>query len=125
MRTVRPEPFGATSTTSIVDGGITPTAITKLRKGMPVEIRVDALEAEAGAKPLRGELREIYPASNRQKAVILVRVAFKEKNPYLVPDMGAKVTFLGEPYPRDVLILRCPTRTLMPLSRRLSPCPWP
>ena len=88
-----------------VEVEVSENGITKLRKGMPVEIRVDALEAEAGAKPLRGELREIYPTSNRQKAVVLVRVAFKEKNPYLVPDMGAKVTFLGEPYPKDVLIL--------------------
>ena len=88
-----------------VEVEVSENGITKLRKGMPVEIRVDALEAEAGAKALRGELREIYPTSNRQKAVVLVRVAFKEKNPYLVPDMGAKVTFLGEPYLKDVLIL--------------------
>jgi RND family efflux transporter MFP subunit len=88
-----------------VEVEVSENGITKLRKGMPVEIRVDALEVEAGAKPLRGELREIYPTSNRQKAVVLVRVAFKEKNPYLVPDMGAKVTFLGEPYLKDVLIL--------------------
>ena len=32
-------------------------------------------------------------------------MAFKEKNPFLVPDMGAKVTFLGEPYGHDVLVL--------------------
>ncbi len=78
-----------------VEVEVSENGITKLRKGMPAEIRVDALEAEAGAKPLRGELREIYPASNRQKAVVLVRVAFVEKNPILVPDMGAKVDLPG------------------------------
>jgi RND family efflux transporter MFP subunit len=88
-----------------VEVEVSETGITKLRKGMPVEIRVDALEAEPEARSLRGQLREIYPTSNRQKAVVLVRVAFNEKNPFLVPDMGAKVTFLGEPYPHDVLIL--------------------
>ncbi len=88
-----------------VEVEVSENGITKLRKAMPVEIRVDALEAEPGAKPLRGELREIYPTSNRQKAVVLVRVAFTEKNPFLMPDMGAKVTFLGAPYLRDVLIL--------------------
>jgi RND family efflux transporter MFP subunit len=88
-----------------VEVEVSENGITKLRKGMPVEVRVDALEADAGAKPLGGELREIYPTSNRQKAVVIVRVAFREKNPYLFPDMGAKVTFLGEPYPRDVLVL--------------------
>ena len=88
-----------------VEVEVSENGITKLRKGMPVEIRVDALEADPGARSLGGELREIYPTSNRQKAVVLVRVAFKEKNPFLVPDMGAKVTFLGEPYGHDVLVL--------------------
>lgn len=88
-----------------VEVEVSENGITKLRKGMPVEVRVDALEADPGARSLRGELREIYPTSNRQKAVVIVRVAFKEKNPFLVPDMGAKVTFLGEPYRQDVLVL--------------------
>jgi RND family efflux transporter MFP subunit len=88
-----------------VEVEVSETGITKLRKGMPVEIRVDALDAEPNAKPLQGRLREIYPTSNRQKAVVLVRVAFLEKSPVLVPDMGAKVTFLGEPYREDVVIL--------------------
>lgn len=81
-------------------------SIAKLRKGMPTEIRVDALEGRKdGAKVLKGQLREIYPSSNRQKAVIIVRVAFTEKDPLLVPDMGAKVTFLGETYTQDVVVL--------------------
>lgn len=81
------------------------TGIVKLHKGMPAEIRVDALDAEPGAKPLRGVLREIYPTSSRQKAVIVVRVALVDKHPALVPDMGAKVTFLGEPFKEDTLFL--------------------
>ena len=88
-----------------VEVEVSETNITKLKKGMPVEIRVDALDTETNAKPLKGRLREIYPASNRQKAVVLVRVSFLEKSGFLVPDMGAKVTFLGEPYPADVIIL--------------------
>jgi HlyD family secretion protein len=81
------------------------TGIVKLRKGMPAEIRVDALDAEPGAKPLRGELREIYPTSNRQKAVVVVRVALLDRHPSLVPDMGAKVTFLGKPFPETTLFI--------------------
>jgi RND family efflux transporter MFP subunit len=81
------------------------TGLPKLRKGMPAEIRVDALDAEPGAKPLRGVLREIYPASNRQKATVLVRVALVDRHPILVPDMGAKVTFMGEPFPAATLFL--------------------
>jgi RND family efflux transporter MFP subunit len=86
--------------TEVSEGGI-----AKLRKGMPAEIRVDALENDAKGRVLKGQLREIYPTSNRQKAVVIVRVAFKDKHPLLVPDMGAKVTFLGDPLLQDVLIL--------------------
>jgi len=88
-----------------VEVEVTETGITKLRKGMPVEIRVDALENDPKGRVLQGELREIYPTSNRQKAVVMVRVGFKERDTRLLPDMGAKVTFLGDPYAKDVLVL--------------------
>ncbi|BDU74389.1 efflux RND transporter periplasmic adaptor subunit [Mesoterricola silvestris] len=81
------------------------TGLPRLRKGMPAEIRVDALDAEPGAKPLRGTLREIYPSSNRQKATVLVRVALVDKHPILVPDMGAKITFMGEPFAAQTIFL--------------------
>jgi len=81
------------------------TGLPKLRQGMPAEIRVDALDAEPGARPLRGTLRAIYPSSNRQKATVLVRVALVDRDPILVPDMGAKITFLGEPFPAQTLFL--------------------
>ncbi|MBP1626533.1 MAG: efflux transporter, family, subunit [Holophagaceae bacterium] len=88
-----------------VEVEVTETGITKLRKGMPVEIRVDALENDPKGRVLQGELREIYPTSNRQKAVVIVRVAFLQRDRRLLPDMGAKVTFLGDPYPQDVMVL--------------------
>jgi len=88
-----------------VEVEVNETGLPKLRPGMPVEIRVDALDTEPGARPLRGRLREIYPTSNRQKAVVLVRVAFLDKSRFLLPDMGAKVTFMGEPYREDVTVL--------------------
>ncbi|MBK8791949.1 MAG: efflux RND transporter periplasmic adaptor subunit [Holophaga sp.] len=88
-----------------VETEVSESGIAKLKKGMPTEIRVDALENDPQGRVLKGLLREIYPTSNRQKAVVIVRVAFKERHPLLVPDMGAKVTFLGDPYLQDVLIL--------------------
>jgi len=88
-----------------VEVEVSENGIAKLRKGMPAEIRVDALEAIPEARSLKGFLREIYPTSNRQKAVVVVRVAFSAKDPRLVPDMGAKVTFLGDPFKQDTVIL--------------------
>jgi RND family efflux transporter MFP subunit len=88
-----------------VEVEVSENGIAKLKKGMPAEIRVDALESIPEARTLKGFLREIYPTSNRQKAVVVVRVAFSGKDARLVPDMGAKVTFLGDPYPQDTVIL--------------------
>lgn len=88
-----------------VEVEVSENGIARLRRGMPAEIRVDALEGLPGARPLEGHLREIYPSSNRQKAVVIVRVAFRAIDPRLVPDMGCKVTFLGDPYREDTLIL--------------------
>jgi RND family efflux transporter MFP subunit len=88
-----------------VEVEVNESGITKLRQDMPAEIRVDALDADPGARPLKGRLRAIYPTSNRQKAVVVVRVAFLDKSPLLLPDMGAKVTFLGEPFQQAVLVL--------------------
>lgn len=88
-----------------VEVEVNEASIAKLKHGMPAEIRVDALEGQGGRAVLKGRLREIYPSSNRQKAVVIVRVAFVERDPLLVPDMGAKVTFLGDSYVQDVVVL--------------------
>ena len=88
-----------------VEVEVNEASIVKLQRGMPAEIRVDALEGQGTRSVLKGRLREIYPSSNRQKAVVIVRVTFVEKDPLLVPDMGAKVTFLGEPYAQDAVVL--------------------
>ncbi len=84
---------------------VSEASVAKLAKGMPCEVRVDALEGLGGRAVLKGKLREIYPSSNRQKAVVIVRVAFVDKDKLLVPDMGAKVTFLGDPFTEDVVVL--------------------
>lgn len=88
-----------------VEVEVNESGLPLLKKQMPVEIRVDALENDTEAQVLKGVLREIYPTSNRQKAVVTVRVAFQERHPLLLPDMGAKVTFLGEPIPKDTFVL--------------------
>jgi RND family efflux transporter MFP subunit len=88
-----------------VEVEVNEASIAKLIRGMPAEVRVDALDGLGAKAVLKGKLREIYPSSNRQKAVVIVRVAIIEKDPLLVPDMGAKVTFLGDAYTQDVVVL--------------------
>ncbi len=88
-----------------VEVEVSESGVAKLIPGMSCEVRVDALEKIKDSAVLKSRLRAIYPSSNRKKATIIVRVALDQKNPLLVPDMGAKVTFLGVPYEEDVLVI--------------------
>src|SRR6202012_6179378 len=47
-------------------------------------------------------VRTISPAADRQKATVKVRISFDKLDPRILPDMGIKVTFLGDaPKPSD------------------------
>jgi RND family efflux transporter MFP subunit len=49
-------------------------------------------------------VRTIIPTADRQKATVKVRISFKKLDPRILPDMGIKVTFLGdEPKKTDVV----------------------
>jgi RND family efflux transporter MFP subunit len=39
----------------------------------------------------------VIPAADRSKATVKVRIGFKERDPKILPDMGARVNFLSEP----------------------------
>jgi RND family efflux transporter MFP subunit len=41
------------------------------------------------------KVRTVIPTADRQKATVKVRIAFNKLDPRILPDMGAKVTFLG------------------------------
>ena len=47
-------------------------------------------------------VRTIIPTADRQKATVKVRISFDKLDPRILPDMGIKVTFLGDaPKPAD------------------------
>ena len=80
--------------------------IGRVRSGMPVET---VLNAYPDWK-IPAEVIAIIPAADRGKATVKVRVALKEKDARIVPDMGVRVSFLeaeraGEPeQPRGVRV---------------------
>jgi len=41
-------------------------------------------------------VRTIIPSADRQKATVKVRISFLKLDPRILPDMGIKVTFLGD-----------------------------
>jgi multidrug efflux pump subunit AcrA (membrane-fusion protein) len=56
----------------------------------PAEIQLDALPGER----FPGTVSRIVPTVDRAKATVLVKVRFAQRDPRILPDMSAKVTFL-------------------------------
>jgi RND family efflux transporter MFP subunit len=93
-------------------GGFTRTGIATIVDMNSLEIEVDVNESYiARVKPGRpvtavlnaypdwqipAKVRTVIPTADRQKATVKVRVTFDRLDPRILPDMGVKVTFLGE-----------------------------
>jgi len=66
--------------------------ISRVQPGLPVTVRLNAYaDWEIPAKVLT-----VIPTADRAKATVKVRVAFDTKDPRIVPEMGARVSFRGE-----------------------------
>jgi RND family efflux transporter MFP subunit len=66
--------------------------INRVRPGQPVTIRLNAYPDWA----IAGEVIAIIPTADRSKATVKVRVAFRQKDPRILPEMGARVAFLED-----------------------------
>jgi RND family efflux transporter MFP subunit len=93
-------------------GGFTRTGICTIVDMHSLEIEVDVNEsyinrvrpaqrvtAVLDAYPdfqIPGHVITMVPTADRQKATVLVRIAFEALDPRVLPDMGIKVTFLKE-----------------------------
>src|SRR5580693_3457742 len=99
-------------------GGFTRTGIATIVDMNSNEIEVDVNEsyiarvkdgqhvtAILDAYPdweIPSHVRTIIPTADRQKATVKVRISFDKLDPRILPDMGIKVTFLGDaPKPTD------------------------
>jgi RND family efflux transporter MFP subunit len=93
-------------------GGFTRTGIATIVDMASLEIEVDVNESYiARVKaaqpvtavldaypdwPIPAKVRTVIPTADRQKATVKVRATFDRLDPRILPDMGVKVTFLGE-----------------------------
>lgn len=93
-------------------GGFTRTGIATIVNMSSNEIEVDVNEAYiTRVKPgqqvtaildaypdweIPSRVRTIIPSADRQKATVKVRISFLKLDPRILPDMGIKVTFLGD-----------------------------
>src|SRR5262249_54370070 len=93
-------------------GGYTRTGICTIVDMDSIEIEVDvneaficrvrpggAIEAVLDAYPdwiIPASLMALGPTANREKATVKVRIALKQKDPRVLPDMAVKVRFLDD-----------------------------
>jgi len=66
--------------------------IARVRPDQPVEARLDAYPDWR----IPSRVITTIPAADRQKATVLVRIAFEQLDPRILPDMGVKVSFLAD-----------------------------
>jgi len=94
---------------SSAGGGLTRTAIVTMADLSTLEVEVDVNEAYiaqvTNGQPARitldaypdtsfaGRVRQVVPTADRQKATVLVKVSILDRDPRILPEMGAKVVF--------------------------------
>jgi RND family efflux transporter MFP subunit len=81
----------------IVEADVSETNLEKVKVGQPCEIQLDALPGQR----FPGQVHMIVPTADRSKATVLTKVKFLEKDPRVLPEMSAKVSFLSRPVGRD------------------------
>lgn len=77
--------------TLMVEADVNESQVFKVKAGTPTEIVLDAFPGRV----FRGRVHEIRPKVDRAKATVTVKVAFVDGVEGVLPDMGAKVTFLA------------------------------
>jgi len=76
-----------------VEADVSESQVAKLTIGTPAEIVLDAFPD----RRYRAKVGEVRPRVDRAKATVTVKVAFVDDAKDVLPDMGAKVTFLNRP----------------------------
>jgi len=74
-----------------VEVDVSESNISQVKVGQPCEISLDAFPDLR----FRGAVHMIVPTADRTKASVLVKVAFREMDPRVLPEMSAKVAFLS------------------------------
>ena len=98
-----------------VGGGLTRGAVVTMADLSTLEVEVDVNEAYIGrvhhgqdaritldAYPdtaFRGEVRQVVPTADRQRATVQVKVAIRDRDARILPEMGSRVDFIARETP--------------------------
>lgn len=74
-----------------VEADVSESNLGLVKTGQPCEIQLDALPDVR----FPGTVHMIVPTADRSKATVMVKIRFLEKDPHILPDMSAKVSFLS------------------------------
>jgi RND family efflux transporter MFP subunit len=112
---------------AVTGGGLTRGAVVTMADLETLEVEVDVNEAYIAqirdAQPTRiqlnaypdttfaGRVRQIVPTADRQRATVLVKVSVLDRDPRILPEMGATVEFLT---PDDAAAAVAPARVFVP-----------
>jgi RND family efflux transporter MFP subunit len=115
-------------------GGLTRTAIVTMADLSTLEVEVDVNEAyiaqirnEQAARitldaypdtSFLGRVRQVVPTADRQKATVQVKVSILDRDPRILPEMGAKVVFLRTG--GDAKVAAAPRRVTVPAAAVVS-----
>jgi len=81
-------------TTLEVEVDVNEAYIARVRSKQPARITLDAYPDTA----FRGDVRQVVPTADRQRATVQVKVSILDRDPRILPEMGARVDFV-EPEP--------------------------
>ncbi|HKG95562.1 MAG TPA: efflux RND transporter periplasmic adaptor subunit, partial [Gemmatimonadaceae bacterium] len=73
-----------------VEVDVNESYIARIRGGRPARITLDAYPDTT----FRGVVRQVVPTADRQRATVQVKVSIADRDPRILPEMGAKVDFL-------------------------------
>jgi RND family efflux transporter MFP subunit len=77
-------------TTLEVEVDVNEAYIARVRGGQPAKITLDAYPDTS----FRGRVRQVVPTADRQRATVQVKVSIMDRDPRILPEMGARVDFL-------------------------------
>ena len=79
-------------TTLEVEVDVNEAYIARVKKNGPATITLDAYPDTS----FRGAVRQVVPTADRQRATVQVKVSILDRDPRILPEMGARVDFLED-----------------------------
>jgi RND family efflux transporter MFP subunit len=79
-------------TTLEVEVDVNEAYIARVKNGQLAKITLDAYPDTS----FRGRVRQVVPTADRQRATVQVKVSIVERDPRILPEMGARVDFLED-----------------------------